>query len=179
LPPPCARYHCRRADAQHQDDRPAPPLGESERSPAVDAAYKRLDAMSADEGNKIAQGFYRDPTLRLGTITAAGIGRFLEDIETSRLVSPSHAKEITRLIKWQKSGERRMPHYIDMQYSIAHKTGDGPPSIANDVGIVYLDSGPVVIAILANDIEGNYGEAEDAEAQLTRAIATHFDGPRK
>ena len=31
----------------------------------VAAAYKKLDAMSADEGNKIAPGFYRDPTLRL------------------------------------------------------------------------------------------------------------------
>jgi beta-lactamase class A len=167
------------SNAQIYEAMMGPPLGESAQSPAVAAAYKKLDAMSADEGNKIAQGFYRDPTLRLGTITAAGIGRFLEGIETAALVSPADAKEITRLMKWQKSGERRMPHYIDMQYSIAHKTGDGPPSIANDVGIVYLDSGPAVIAILANDIEGNYGEAEDAEAQLTRAIATYFDGPRK
>ena len=44
---------------------------------------------------------------------------------------------------------------------------------------MYLVNGPAVIAILANDIEGNYGEAEMREAQLTRAIATYFNGPRK
>ena len=40
----------------------------------------------------------------------------------------------------QQAGARRLPHFVDVP--IAHKTGDFPPVLANDVGIAFARSGP-------------------------------------
>ena len=153
------------------------PLSEKGAASSVDVS-KRVGELWPDKWFDIARQFYRDHSRWLGSITANGIGTFLEDIETARLVSAAHSKELIRIMTWQKAGARRIPHYIEDWYDVAHKTGDGPPSVADDVGLVYLDSGPVVVVILANDIRGNYGEAEDAEGRLAQRIARLFDGPR-
>jgi beta-lactamase class A len=150
------------------------PLGRTI-APSLQRIKGRLDALPATAWDEGLRPFSRDPHQWLGTITADAIGGFLERIETGQFVSPTLSKEMTRIMSWQKSGERRIGHYIDTQYVIAHKTGDSPPFVANDVGIVYLDSGATVVVMLANDIQGNYGEAEDREGELARSIAEYFD----
>lgn len=52
----------------------------------------------------------------------------------------------------QQSGARWLPHFLNA--AVAHKTGDFPPVLANDVGVVFARSGPIVIAFFANAIEG-------------------------
>jgi beta-lactamase class A len=59
---------------------------------------------------------------------------------------------------------------------VAHKTGDFPPGLANDVGIIHSRSGPIVIAFLLNAIREPYAEAEDRMGRTTRAIVDYFDG---
>ena len=58
---------------------------------------------------------------------------------------------------------------------MAHKTGDFPPVLANDVGIVYATSGPIVVSFFLNAITEPYGEAEDRMGRLTRQIVEYFD----
>ena len=89
----------------------------------------------------------------------------------------AHASDITQMMKRQQAGARRIPHFLDGRYAVAHKTGEGLDSVANDAGIVYLDSGPVIIVLLANDIRGEYAPAEDQEGRLAEAVARFFDGP--
>jgi hypothetical protein len=48
--------------------------------------------------------------------------------------------------------------------------------LANDVGIVFARSGPIVISFFANAIVGPYGEAEDRIGQIARLIVEYFDG---
>ena len=38
------------------------------------------------------------------------------------------------------------------EYTVAHKTGDGSPVIANDVGIIYAPSGPIVLSFFSPPI---------------------------
>jgi 2-iminobutanoate/2-iminopropanoate deaminase len=59
---------------------------------------------------------------------------------------------------------------------VAHKTGDSG-NIANDVGIIYSRSGPIVIAVLATGITGPYGEAEDRIGRIAELVVNHFDAP--
>ena len=59
---------------------------------------------------------------------------------------------------------------------LGHKTGDFPPVLANDVGVVYATSGPIVIAFFGNAIEGSYGEAEDRTGRIAQLIVEYFDG---
>ncbi len=81
-----------------------------------------------------------------------------------------------RMLRMQLAGARRLPHYLEIP--VAHKTGDWPPLLANDVGILYTKSGPVVVVVCANNITGNYGEAEDRIGELARRVVDYFDGAR-
>ena len=118
-----------------------------------------------------------DPQYWLGEITARGVGRLLEAIETGTLASATRTDEMKAAFRRQQSGARRLPHFIDVP--VGHKTGDFPPVVANDVGVIYARSGPVVVSFLLNAIREPYGEAEDRMGQVARVIVEYFDGVRK
>lgn len=54
-----------------------------------------------------------------------------------------------------------LPAWLPPDTAVAHKTG-GLPGVTNDAGILFLPSGPVVVAVFADDL------AADAEGR--RAI---------
>lgn len=114
------------------------------------------------------------PATWLGEITPRGVGRLIEAMETAKLTSAASAAEMSRVFRWQQSGSRRLPHYVDVP--VGHKTGDFPPSVANDVGVIYTRSGPVVVSFLLNAIREPYGEAEDRMGQVARVLVEYFDG---
>jgi len=97
-------------------------------------------------------------------------------MQTGELVSKAHSAQMMDMLQNQQAGARRIPMYLDTQYVIAHKTGDFPPCVANDVGVVYLKSGATVMVFLTNQIRGNYGEAEERIGGIARQIAEYFDG---
>lgn len=128
------------------------------------AGWGSLCAPLADAGNW------------LGTITARSTGDLLEKMETGALATKEHSGEMTGMLKGQQAGARRIPIYLGTQYAIGHKTGDAPPCTANDVGIVYLKSGPTVMVFLTDQIRGNYGEAETRIGEVARTVAEYLDG---
>ena len=73
----------------------------------------------------------------------------------------------------QTLGERRIPHYLNLP--IAHKTGDLPPGVANDVGIVYAGSGPIVISFFSTGIREPYGEFDDRIGRLAQHVVAYFE----
>jgi beta-lactamase class A len=109
----------------------------------------------------------------LGEITPAGTGRMIEGIEKKTIASAASCDEMLRMMRAQQAGQRRLNHYI--QVPVAHKTGDFPPVLANDVGIIYTRSGPVVVAFLGNAITGIYGEAEDRIGRFGQRLLEYFD----
>ena len=125
----------------------------------------------ADELNRQVN---EEPATWLGRITAHGIGRMLEAIETCTIAAKSSCAEMTRAFRRQQSGARRLPHFLSVP--VGHKTGDFPPVLANDVGVIYARSGPIVIAFLTNAIREPYAETEDRMGRTTRAIVDYFDG---
>jgi beta-lactamase class A len=110
----------------------------------------------------------------LGEMTPGGTGRLLEAVFRGRVISQAMADETFRVMRAQQAGSRRLPHFLDVP--VAHKTGDFPPVLANDVGIVYARSGPIVVAFFANAITGPYGEAEDRMGRIAQLIVQYFDG---
>ena len=134
-----------------------------------------------------------DRTYWLGEVTPRAVGRFLERLQRcsdgappsappsaialpSPLASKASCVAMLGMMRQQLAGARRIPHYLDVP--VAHKTGDWPPYLANDVGIVYTKSGPVVISFCANGITGSYGEAEDRIGEIARLVVNYFDGGR-
>src|SRR5262245_51709839 len=116
-----------------------------------------------------------DRDIWLGDMSAREIARMLEAIERETIVSPSSAATMRTFMRRQLAGSRRLPHFVDVP--VAHKTGDSA-NIANDVGIIYARSGPIVIAVMVNGITGSLGEAEDRIGRLATLVVDHFDGRR-
>jgi beta-lactamase class A len=115
-----------------------------------------------------------DRSYWLGELTPRATGRMLAAIERHELPSKAGAEELLRMMRAQQSGARRLPHFIT-GIPVAHKTGDFAPVLANDVGIVYARSGPIVIAFFLNEIREPYGDAEDRMGRLTQQIVEYFD----
>ena len=110
----------------------------------------------------------------LGDISAQEIGRMLEGIERGTIASPASCATMRLFLRRQLAGSRRLPHFVSVP--VGHKTGDSG-NIANDVGILYADSGPIVTAVLVNGITGPYGEAEDRIGRIATLIVDHFSPP--
>lgn len=117
-----------------------------------------------------------DRTVWLGDMTARDIGRMLEAIERETIASPASAATMRTFMRRQLAGSRRLPHFIEVP--VAHKTGDSA-NIANDVGIIYSRSGPIVIAVMVNGVTGSLGEAEDSIGRVARIVVNHFDQQTK
>ena len=123
-----------------------------------------------------------DRSYWLGTMTPRATGRLIEAMQrcsdgtaaSPALASQKSCADMIRMMRAQQSGARRLPHFLNVP--VAHKTGDFPPVLANDVGVVYARSGPIVIAFFTNAIEGPYGEAEDRIGRIAQLIVEYFDG---
>jgi beta-lactamase class A len=110
----------------------------------------------------------------LGEMTPAATGRLLERLQRGSVLNAAATEEIIRVMRAQQAGARRLPHFLTVP--VAHKTGDFPPVLANDVGIVFARTGPIVISFFANAITGPYGEAEDRIGRIAQLIVEYFDG---
>ena len=109
----------------------------------------------------------------LGEITPRGVGLLIEAIEKRTIASKAACDDMIRMMRAQQAGARRLNHFINVP--VAHKTGDFPPVLANDVGIIYARSGPIVVSFLGNAITGNYGEAEDRIGRFAQQLVEYFD----
>lgn len=114
-----------------------------------------------------------DRTYWLGEISPRSVGLMLEAIEKKTIASEAACTDMLRMLRAQQAGQRRLNHYLSVP--VAHKTGDFPPVLANDVGVIYSKSGPIVVSFLANAITGNYGEAEDGIARFAQQLVELID----
>ena len=121
----------------------------------------------------------------LGVMTPRATGRLLEAIQrcndgtapSPAIASQKSCADMVRMMRAQQAGSRRLPHFLGVP--VAHKTGDFPPVLANDVGIVFARSGPIVISFFTNAIVGPYGEAEDRIGRVAQLIVGYFDGAQQ
>jgi len=111
----------------------------------------------------------------LGSMTPKDTSRMLESIERGTAASKASCEAMLQTLRRQQLGARRLPHFIDVP--VGHKTGDGG-TIANDVGIIYARSGPIVVSFFASGVTGSYAEAEDRIGRLGEKLVGYFDGRR-
>jgi beta-lactamase class A len=123
-----------------------------------------------------------DRSYWLGEMTPRATGRMLEAIQrcsdgsagSAPIASQRACMDMMRMMRAQQSGARRLPHFVSV--TVAHKTGDFPPVLANDVGVIFARSGPIVVSFFANAIQGPYAEAEDRIGRIAQLIVGYFDG---
>jgi beta-lactamase class A len=100
-----------------------------------------------------------DSTEWLGRTTAREIARMLEQIHNGDLASRDSSDEMIRILRRQFYSSR-LPQRIRLRAGVAHKTGDWPPYAGNDVGILYYEGGPTVVAVFTNQNRGDFFELE-------------------
>ena len=114
-----------------------------------------------------------DRTYWLGEISPKSVGLMLEAIEKKTIATAASCDAMLRMMRAQQAGQRRLNHYLSVP--VAHKTGDFPPVLANDVGIIYARSGPIVVSYLGNAITGTYGDAEDRIGRFAQQLVELLD----
>jgi beta-lactamase class A len=137
---------------------------------------KRIrDGMAANKiQDQMSKLYSEDEAYWLGVATPTEIGHLLEGIEVGTIASKAACAEMIRALRAQQSGARRIPHYLSVP--VGHKTGDFPPIVANDVGMVYAKSGVIVMSFFTMGNTGVYAETEDRMGELARLIVEYFDG---
>jgi beta-lactamase class A len=100
-----------------------------------------------------------DSTLWLGRSTARETGRLLEGIHDGTWTSRESSEEMLAILSRQLSSSR-LPRYLGFEVSVAHKTGDWPPFGGSDVGILFHEGGPTVVAIYTGQNRGDFVELE-------------------
>jgi len=115
--------------------------------------------------------FVLDSAKWLGRTTAREIARLLEQLERGQLASAKSTAEMRRILR-QQVYSSRLPQRVRFRVAMGHKTGDWPPLLGNDVGIMYAPapSGAIVIAVFTNDNRGSFFDLEATEGKVAEDV---------
>lgn len=132
-----------------------------------------MEAIKRD-GN--LEGYYRRGA-PFARSTPREIGVLLERMARGELVDAESSARMMGILRFQQM-RTRIPRHLDNPWAVAHKTGDWPPYIANDVGIIPLPGRTVVLSVFSADHFGDYGLLEDAIGRIAERVAAHFTNRR-
>jgi beta-lactamase class A len=125
----------------------------------VDAASRMLDD---------------DPHIYFGHSTPREIGWLLEKMVKGTLVSKSASALMLEILKKQQVNDR-FPRYL-RNVTIAHKTGDDQPYLANDAGVLWVKDQPIVLVVFTAHHRGSTSALHDAIARVAAYTARHYGG---
>ena len=108
-----------------------------------------------------------------GLSNARDLGRLLEKIARNEAASPASCAEMLRILRLQQMNTR-IPKYL-AGASTPHKTGDFPPYIANDAGLIETPRARVVLVVFDAHHRGIYANLEDAVARISEQVWEYFN----
>src|SRR5215472_10265262 len=109
-----------------------------------------------------------------GLSNARDMGRLLEMIATNKAASEKSCKEMLRMMG-QQQFRTRIPRFMMDDVRTPHKTGDFPPYIANDIGLIETPAGRVVVVFFSAHHRGFYSELEDAIGRMSEQVWAYFN----
>ena len=128
-------------------------------------------------GQQVADAFHHtiyDAGIYFGHSTTHEIGQLLEMMATGKLVSKNASDLILGIMKKQQVNDR-FPVYLE-NVEIAHKTGDGQPTIANDAGVLWVNGEPIVLVVFTGHHRGSTSSLHDAIARVAALVVAHYGG---
>ena len=109
-----------------------------------------------------------------GLSSPRDMGRLLEMIATRKAASEKSCREMMRMMGQQQM-RTRIPRFMMDDAFTPHKTGDFPPYIANDVGLIQTKSARVVVVFFSAHHRGIYQELEDAIGRMSEQVWAYFN----
>jgi beta-lactamase class A len=110
-----------------------------------------------------------DSSRWLGRTTAREMARLLEQLERGELAGKASTDEMRDILRTQFYSSR-LPQRLQFVVPIGHKTGDIPPVLGNDVGIIYGQNGPIVIAVFTNQNRGDFFAVEATIGNVAKDV---------
>jgi beta-lactamase class A len=152
----------------------------------ADETIRRLPVFSderkalIDEAAKAASAAHDPPPVDpndtskwFGAASPHEMGRLVESIESCTVAKPASCDEMRRMLLAQQAGSMKIPHYLTLP--VGHKTGE-TTGVTNDVGVVYSNTGPIVISFYNMSMTGSRAETEDAMGRVAQSVVDYFDG---
>jgi beta-lactamase class A len=109
-----------------------------------------------------------------GLSSAHDMGKLLELIATNKAASEKSCKEMLQMMGRQQF-RTRIPRFLSDDVDTPHKTGDFPPYIANDIGLIETPNARVVVVFFSAHHRGYYGELEDAIGRMSEQVWAYFN----
>ncbi len=100
-----------------------------------------------------------------GLASPRDLGRLLEKIAEGKAATPASCNAMLRILRQQQMNTR-IPKYLT-GVGTPHKTGDFPPYIANDVGLIESRQTRTVVVFFSAHHKGIYANLEDAIARMS------------
>jgi beta-lactamase class A len=122
-----------------------------------------------DELQRLVEQWARDPANWLGRSTAREMSRLLLQLLGGKLASAAATEEMLDVLRGQFY-DSRLPRFIKEQATVAHKTGDIPPYVLNDVGIIFHEGGPTVVSVFVNENQGTVLEVEETIGRIAEDL---------
>ena len=128
--------------------------------------------------NADTERFHFEGKHPFGLSSAREMGKLLEMIARNQAASQKSCEEMMRILRQQQM-RTRIPKYL-ADVSAPHKTGDFPPYIANDVGLIETERSRVVVVFFCAHHRGIYAELEDAVGRMAEQVWAYFNyaGPQ-
>ncbi|NDQ56751.1 MAG: serine hydrolase [Acidipila sp.] len=115
-----------------------------------------------------------DTDMYFGRSTAREMGRLFEKMARGELVSKKASDFMLEILKKQQVNNR-FPRYL-RGITVAHKTGDGQPWVANDAGILWVNNQPIVLVVFTDHDRLETSALHDAIARVAALVARHYGG---
>jgi N-acetylated-alpha-linked acidic dipeptidase len=128
-------------------------------------------------GQQVQEAFRHtiyDAGIYFGHSTTRDIGRLLEMMATGKLVSRSASDLILGIMEKQQVNDRFPVHLENIR--IAHKTGDGQPTIANDAGVLWVNGQPIVLVVFTGHHRGATASLHDSIARVAASVVRYYGG---
>ncbi|MDE3154968.1 MAG: serine hydrolase [Acidobacteriota bacterium] len=120
--------------------------------------------------------FNSGPRNRFGQTTAREMGRLLELMERGQLVDKASSDMMLQIMRRQLY-RTRIPRYLDGRWQIPHKTGELPPYVADDVGVLERPGHRIVLTVLTDQQagQGSYEMLEAAIGRVAQQVAEYYE----
>ena len=128
-------------------------------------------------GTQVSDAFRHtiyDGGIYFGHSTARNIGHLLQMMAEGKLVSKSASTLLLDTMEMQQVNDR-FPRYL-RNIRIAHKTGDGQPTIANDAGILWVNQQPIVLVVFTGHHREETASLHDTIARVAAQVVSHYGG---
>ena len=130
--------------------------------------YPQTPSRAAD-----VERFHFEGKTPYGLASPRDIRRLLEKIARNEAASRESCAEMLRILRAQQMNTR-IPKYL-VGAATPHKTGDFPPYIANDVGLIETPQARVVVVFFTAHHRGIYANLGDAIARISEQVWEYFN----